>query len=128
MKIALLSLLTITLVGCTSKTPDVVKVPVCAAQKAIVAGAANVIATTLNCSGKLAIEADITKAVGGLKLCPEATSKGPVGSVVCPLVVSAVTGLIKEKAPSAWECKVNDTSKVAELLKAACIVAIPLSE
>ena len=124
----LLLLSLVTLVGCTSKTPDIVKQPVCAAQKAIVLGAANVISTTLNCAKRDAIEADITKAVSGLKLCPDVSAKGPIGNIVCPLVVTAVTGLIKDKAPSAWECKVNDTSKVAELLKAACVVAVPLNQ
>lgn len=121
-------LLIVLLSGCTSKTPDVIKTPVCAAQKAIVLGAANVVSTTLNCLKRDAIEADITKAISGLKLCPEASAKGPIGTIACPVVVSAVTGLIKDKAPSTWECKVNDTSKLAELLKSACIVAIPLGE
>lgn len=120
-------LLALGLVGCTSKTPDIVKQPVCAAQKAIVLGAANVVSTTLNCTNRGAIEADITKAIDGLKLCPDVSAKGPIGSIICPLVTTAVTGLIKDKAPSAWGCKVNDASKVADLLKTACIAVVPLN-
>lgn len=123
-----LILLGIVLSGCTSKTPDVVKAPVCAVEDTITSGLAGIITTTLGCDAPDVVKNDIHKAIGGANLCSSVTAKGPIGMIACPLAVKAVTNLIQVSAPSSWKCKVNDTSKLSQLLTDTCIKVVPLSK
>lgn len=105
------------------------KQPGCFIQDQAVNLAADVVASTLECSGKEAIKTDLTEVIGKLGLCKASYETGALADAMCPLVVSAVVGFTKEKViPSAWQCSAaGATGKLSDALLSAC-KAIPVSQ
>lgn len=124
MKKVLLSVLAITTLACTKED---VKKPGCAIQDTIVSSLTDTAVEALQCANKDVIKADITKALGSANLC-ESTTQGPVGTILCPLAVKAVTDLFQSKIPDTWGCKISDGSKLAQFMTDACIKVVPLSK
>lgn len=103
--VCILSLCFLT-VGCTK---DEVKDKICDLGKNASESLATQVASSLSCSNKDAIVADIQEKLVDLKVCEEKpasdlTTKSAIGNVICPLVVEALVGGAVKQIPEKWGC------------------------
>lgn len=124
--------MTLTFTGCNS-TNDTG----CAIETTVTTALSSALATALTCKNASVMQSDIQAALGKANLCAAATTqaqlkssgivvKGVVGNIVCPLAVSAVSGLISSKIPATWGCTVASGSSIATVLTTACEAVVPL--
>lgn len=78
------------------------------------------LATTLSCSNSAAIKTDLYAFAETKGIC-QADARGPIASMVCPVVVQWVVGFGVGKIPATWGC----TGAASEAALSVACNAIP---
>jgi hypothetical protein len=92
--------------GCKEQAPPEAA-PYCGIMFSAVAGASQGIASAFECSDIAAIAGDLSVPIQKLNICPKGDEKvqGLIGDIVCPQMVTFVTGLGVAALPPKWGCK-----------------------
>lgn len=117
----------------TGPTPNPLPAIGCSAETAVTSAVAAAVGQALNCTNLTAVQGDIMTLLGKSNLCQAATPaasakkglKGPLGDIVCPLVLQSLSTVITGQIPAAWGC--DPSAKIADasaMLNAACSKAI----
>lgn len=137
------------LTGCPSNsggTTSPVLTPIadvgCVVEQAITSGFGSLVVAQCAGTNALACGAAFQVALGNVNLCatPQvaqvtkealmskaAKPQGIVGSIVCPIALNTVMGLLTATVPAACGCTQNlSASAISGLLNAACVAAVPL--
>jgi hypothetical protein len=137
--------------GCTSSTTTTtsggsmspIQAAGCDVETAILGGAAQAVATALNCSSVTYVQASLTTALGNANLCANATVSstkaealkaksvmkpmGIVGNLACPVAVNTIMGFLSNSIPPGWGCSATaNASALSAALTAACESAVPI--
>jgi hypothetical protein len=103
----------ILLVGSCTKKP-VASDPICKMVFKATAGAASLVATTLQCENIGAIAADLSEPILKMGLCAETTAQTSIAEIVCPQLSTLITALTVNAIPASWQCS---ATVISDMLK-----------
>jgi len=100
-KLLMLCLFLLALTGCKIDCSDPASVP---------SKVTAVVVSQWACQNPAAVQADLATVASKYGLCTEGGQmKGPIASVVCPILVKGLQSLAADQVPPGWQC---DPSKV----------------
>ncbi len=115
MRLLLIVLVFFVFAGCTTMNPAPAPIAavICPFEAGVASGLSSFIVNTCTCANTSQVNLDVGHTIGGIGgLCPATTnatagvvtSKGVVGTVVCPLIVQGLASLAPQALPATWQC------------------------